>query len=65
MDRGAWWATVHGVAKSWTRLSTRVHTHTHTHTHSMAYQLGVLQIVCPLWASGGSGWTGGGEAVRI
>ena len=22
MDRGAWWATVHGVAKSWTHLST-------------------------------------------
>ena len=21
MDRGAWWDTVHGVAKSWTRLS--------------------------------------------
>ena len=21
MDRGAWWSTVHGVAKSWTRLS--------------------------------------------
>ena len=21
MDRGAWWAKVHGVAKSWTRLS--------------------------------------------
>ena len=21
MDRGDWWATVHGVAKSWTRLS--------------------------------------------
>ena len=21
MDRGAWWATVHGVSKSWTRLS--------------------------------------------
>ena len=21
MYRGAWWATVHGVAKSWTRLS--------------------------------------------
>ena len=20
-DRGAWWATVHGVANSWTRLS--------------------------------------------
>ena len=22
MDRGAWWATAHGVAKSWTQLST-------------------------------------------
>ena len=21
MDEGAWWATVHGAAKSWTRLS--------------------------------------------
>ena len=21
MDRGAWWTAVHGVAKSWTRLS--------------------------------------------
>ena len=21
MDRGAWWATIHGVIKSWTRLS--------------------------------------------
>ena len=38
MDRGAWWATIHGVAKSWTQLSThnylderysiyRAHTH--------------------------------------
>ena len=25
MDRGAWQATVHGVAKSWTRLSTHAH----------------------------------------
>ena len=22
MDRGAWWATVHGATKIWTRLST-------------------------------------------
>ena len=29
MDRGAWWATVHGVAKSHT---TEVTEHTHTHT---------------------------------
>ena len=26
MDRGAWWATVHGVAKSWTRLSSFTYT---------------------------------------
>ena len=25
MDGGAWWATVHGVAKSWTRLSDFTH----------------------------------------
>ena len=30
MDRGAWWATVHRVAKSWTQLK-RLSTHTHTH----------------------------------
>ena len=33
MDRRAWQATVHGVTKSWTRLSVHTHTHTHTHTH--------------------------------
>ena len=27
MDRGGWWATVHGVAKSQTQFSNRVHTH--------------------------------------
>ena len=32
MDRGAWQATVHGIPKSWTRLSTHARTHTHTHT---------------------------------
>ena len=25
MDRGAWWATVHGVAKSWTQLNNNNH----------------------------------------
>ena len=28
MGRGAWWATVHRVAKSQTGLSTHTHTHT-------------------------------------
>ena len=25
MDRGTWKATIHGVTKSWTQLSTRLH----------------------------------------
>ena len=25
IDRGAWWATVHGVTKSWTQLRTHIH----------------------------------------
>ena len=29
MDGGAWWATVHGVAKSWTRLSDFTHSLSH------------------------------------
>ena len=28
MDRGAWWATVHGITKSWTELK-RLSTHAH------------------------------------
>ena len=37
MDRGASWATVHGVAKDQIRLrdSACTHTHTHTQTHSL------------------------------
>ena len=46
MGRGAWWATVHGVAKSQTQLNqlsihthlipiSHTHTHTHIHTHSL------------------------------
>ena len=30
MDGGAWWATVHGVAKSRTRLSDFTHSHKET-----------------------------------
>ena len=30
MNRGAQWATVHGVAKSQTQLINQTHTHTHT-----------------------------------
>ena len=30
INREAWWAIVHGVTKSWTKLSTHI---THTRTH--------------------------------
>ena len=39
MDRGARWATVHKVTKSWTWLSNWAHTHTHTHTHSTSLRV--------------------------
>ena len=28
MDRGAWWATIHGITKRWTQLSARAHEYT-------------------------------------
>ena len=33
MDRGAWWVTVHRVAKSWTKLCNFVCMHTHINIH--------------------------------
>ena len=33
MDRGDWWATVYGVAKSWTQLSEHACIRTHTQVH--------------------------------
>ena len=35
MDRGAWWATVYGVAKSWMGLST-----THTFDYNFSFLIG-------------------------
>ena len=34
MDRGAWQATVHRVAKSWSDTTVHMHVHTYTHTHT-------------------------------
>ena len=43
MDGGAWWAEVHGVAKSGTQLNNgahaRTHVHARTHTHTAARPL--------------------------
>ena len=46
MDGGAWWAAVHGVAKSWTRLSDFTFTYFHalekemaTHSNTLAWKI--------------------------
>ena len=48
MGRGAWWATVHGVAKSWTRLSDFTFTfHFHALEKEMATHSSVLACRIP------------------
>ena len=55
MDGGAWWAPVHGVAKSWTRLSDFTFTfHFHALEKEMATHSSVLA-----WRIPGTGEPGG------
>ena len=55
VDRGAWWAAVHGVAKSWTRLSDFTFTfHFHALEKEMATHSSVLA-----WRIPGTGGPGG------
>ena len=55
MDGGAWWVVVHGVAKSWTRLSDFTFTfHSHTLEKEMATHSSVLA-----WRIPGIGEPGG------
>ena len=55
MDGGAWWAAVHGVAKSWTRLSDFTFTfHFHALEKKMATHSSVLA-----WRIPGTGEPGG------
>ena len=57
MDGGAWWATVHGVAKSQTRLSNFTFTfHSHTlekemttHSSVPAWRIPGSLVGCCLW----------------
>ena len=54
MNRGAWWATVHGVTKSQTWLSDWVRTHTqgnHVISNVISNCQTVFQIVVPYYSS--------------
>ena len=47
MDRGAWWATVHGSEKvrhDWVTNRTHVRAHTHTHTHTPQFLSQIKRI---------------------
>ena len=43
MDRGAWWATVHGVAKSWTQLSNQNFFSVRARYVAMEAEVGMMQ----------------------
>ena len=50
MDRGAWWAAVHGVAKSWTRLSDFTFTF---HFHALEKEMATHSVLA--WRIPGTG----------
>ena len=48
MDGGAWWAAIHGVSKSWTRLSDFTFTfHFHALEKEMATHSSILAWIIP------------------
>ena len=55
MDGGAWWAAVHGVGKSWTRLSDFTFT---SHFHALGKEMATHSSVLA-WRIPGTGEPGG------
>ena len=53
MDGGAWWAEVHGVAKSWTRLSDFTFTF---HFHALEKEMAAHSSVLPRESQGWGAW---------
>ena len=59
MDGGAWWAAIHGVTKSWTRLSNFTLTF---HFHALEKAMAPLSSVLA-WRIPGMGWAGAWDLV--
>ena len=53
MDRGAWWAAVHGVAKSWTRLSDFTFI---SHFHALEKEMATPPVCLENPRDGGAWW---------
>ena len=60
MDGGAWWAAVHGVAKSWTLSDFTVTFHFHALEKEMATHSSVLA-----WRIPGMGEPGGLQSMEL
>ena len=63
-DRGAWWATVHGVTKNWTRLSDETTTNPFTANvfHLPHRKIWPREEVSPVGTQGGTCVSGHGSA---
>ena len=55
MDRGVWWATVHGVAKSWTRLK-RLSMHTCVYKLYNVYKYIISKHIVNIIIAYSGGW---------
>ena len=55
MDRGVWWATVHGVTESWTQLGDFTFT---SHLHALEKEMATHSSVLA-WRIPGTGEPGG------
>ena len=64
MDRGTWWAVVHGIAKSWTRLSDFTSLHTYISEKAMATHSSILAWRSPWTVKPGGLQSMGSHIVR-
>ena len=63
MDRGAWQATVHGVAKSWIGLS--MHAHRHTYEYIYVSNLSCIYIHTHIYVIFASAYIAMGFSLKL